>query len=128
MGLYLLGGIVFILFIVFIVDLIRDARHNDMGMRPPGRYNQFNQYTSEFGEDEFIDYDDYRYSSLYDNEFAEEDNIDLYNDRRNIQEDNDFQMNFEDFDLGPDTEFGHDVTEDVKEPKEIEDENHRHFD
>jgi len=128
MGLYLLAGIVFLLFIIFIVDLVRDGRSETRNR--PRNFNQINRYSEEFGEDDFIDYDDYRYFGLDDADDLdyEDGNMDLYNSRHNIQEDDEFRMNFDKIDQLYGNEFGHDITEDVKDQPEANSKDHKHYD
>ena len=94
MGIYLLAGIIFVLFVVFMIDFIRDSRHRGEDGRT---YYRFPRYREEFGEDDFYTYDDYRYR---DDDYGE----DLADDE--MLADDDYHLNFKD-------EFGEDIIYDI---------------
>jgi hypothetical protein len=86
MGIYLLAAIVFILFIIFIADLIRDSK--DRPFNPNFRLNQFRE---EFGEEEdFMDYDEEYADDAYFN--FDESEIESMNLTTRV--DDEFEMNY----------------------------------
>lgn len=99
MGIYLLAGIIFVLFVVFLIDFLRDSRQRDDDGLPTFR---FPRYREEFGEDELYSYDDYRYRDYWgdDVEFGED------FDEETDHEEEDFHLNFKD-------EFGEDIMHDI---------------
>lgn len=110
MGIYLLAGIVFVLFIVFLIDFFRDSKNRDF----VDRNFPFPRYGEEFGEDDFYTYDDYRYYGYYD--YEEEMGEELGDDNPDLKdEEEEFNLNFKD-------EFGEDIMHDLPIDKIKDDE------
>lgn len=96
MGMYLLAGIVFLLLIVFLIDLAKGSRQNFRDI-------DHNLYTTEFGEDEFIvGLDD---ESDYANDIEDEDYGDV---------DHDYMADFGIYDEEYADEIGEDFNNDVR--------------
>lgn len=104
MGIYLLAGIILVLFIVFLIDFIRDAKDPEVR----DRNLRFPRYREEFGEDDLFSYDEYRYYNYYFNdEWRDEEGT--------VNESDGYSLNFKD-------EFGEEIMHDLPDSEKKENE------
>jgi hypothetical protein len=87
MGIYLLAAIVFILFIIFIADLIRDSKD-----RPFNPNFRLNQYREEFGEEE--DFMDLDYDEEYADDYFDFDESEVESMNLTTRVDDELEMNY----------------------------------